>query len=46
MAQVVLKDETIEKIEKITGKKFTRGADCLINEVITILQRGEQNDNR
>jgi len=45
MAQIVVKDETIDKIEKITGKKFTRGGDRLINEVIDILERSRQNGN-
>ena len=40
MTQVIVKDRTIERIEKITGKKFIRGGDRLINEVIDILQRG------
>ena len=39
MTQVIVKDRTIERIEKITGKKFIRGDDRLINEVIDILQR-------
>ena len=39
MAQIVVKDQTIDRIEKISGKKFTRGGDRLINEVIDILQR-------
>lgn len=39
MTQVIVKDRMIERIEKITGKKFIRGGDHLINEVIDILQR-------
>ena len=38
MSQVILKDQTIERIKKITGKKFIRGGDRLINETIDILQ--------
>jgi len=38
MTQVIIKDRTIERIEKITGKKFIRGGDRLINEVIDKLE--------
>jgi len=34
MAQIFLRDATIDRIEAITGKKFTRGGDRLINEMI------------
>ena len=39
MTQVIIKNRTIERIEKITGKKFIRGGDRLINEVMDILQK-------
>lgn len=45
MAQVIVKDQTINRIESITGKKFTRGGDRLINEMIDILQ-GEKSNVR
>lgn len=38
MTQIVVKDETIERLEKISGKKFSRGGDRLINEVINKLE--------
>jgi len=38
MTQIIIKDRTIERIEKITGKKFIRGGDRLINETIDLLQ--------
>jgi len=38
MAQLLVKDRTIDRIEKITGKKITRGDDRLINEAIDILE--------
>jgi len=44
MAQVKIKDATIERIELITRKKFTRGADRLINEAIDILQGEQEHD--
>ena len=39
MTQTIIKDQTIERIEKITGKKFIRGGDKLINEVIDKLEQ-------
>ena len=39
MTQTIIKDQTIERIEKITGKKFIRGGDKLINEVIDKLEK-------
>ena len=38
LTQTIIKDQTIERIEQITGKKFIRGGDRLINEAIDILQ--------
>lgn len=38
MAQLLVKNNTIDRIEKITGKKITRGGDRLINEAIDILE--------
>ncbi len=45
MAQIHIKDQTIDRIEKITRKKFTRGGDRLINEVIDILEMRKNNEN-
>lgn len=42
--QVQLSDQTIERIEAITGKKFTRGADKMINEVIDTAEGLDPND--
>lgn len=39
MAQIQIKDQTIDRLEKITRKKFTRGGDRLINEAMDILER-------
>jgi len=39
MTQLVIKNQTIERIEKITGKKIIRGGDRLINEALDILER-------
>jgi len=39
MAQIKVSDRTIDRIEAITGRKFTRGGDRLINEMIDLLQR-------
>jgi hypothetical protein len=39
MAQIHIRDQTINRIEAITGKKFTRGGDRLINEAIDILEK-------
>jgi len=38
MAQIKVTDRTIDRIEEITGRKFTRGGDRLINEMIDLLQ--------
>jgi len=38
MTQLVVKTETIERIERITGKKLLRGGDKMINEAIDILE--------
>ena len=38
MTQIKISDSTIDRIESITGKKFIRGGDRLINEMIDILQ--------
>jgi len=38
MAQIKVSDKTIDRIEEITGRKFTRGGDRLINEMIDLLQ--------
>lgn len=42
MAQIHITDQTIDRIEKITKKKFTRGGNRLINEAIDILEGKEQ----
>ena len=41
MAQIVIKNSTIDRIEKITGKKLLRGGDKMINEAIDILEGGK-----
>ena len=38
MAQVIIKDKTIDRIEAITTKKFIRGGDRLINEALDLLE--------
>jgi hypothetical protein len=45
MAQIVITNETIERLESISGKKFSRGGDRLINEAIDILQRKVEEKN-
>ncbi|HJW19789.1 MAG TPA: hypothetical protein VJ571_04455 [Candidatus Nitrosotalea sp.] len=44
MAQIYIRDETIDRIEKITGKKFTRGGDKLINAAFDLLERENSRD--
>ena len=41
MTQIIMKNQTIERIERITGKKFIRGGDRLINEALDKLQAGD-----
>jgi len=43
MTQIVIQNSTIDRIEKITGKKLLRGGDKMINEAIDILE-GEKSD--
>jgi len=38
MTQIVIKDRTIERLERISGKKFCRGGDRLINEALDNLE--------
>ena len=38
MTQIVISYSTIDRIEKITGKKLLRGGDKLINEALNILE--------
>ncbi len=38
MAQILIRDSTIDRIEKITGKKLLRGGDKMINEALNILE--------
>ena len=38
MAQIVIRNSTIDRIEKITGKKLLRGGDKMINEAMDILE--------
>ena len=38
MTQIVIQNSTIDRIERITGKKLLRGGDKLINEAIDILE--------
>ena len=40
MPQIVIRNSTIDRIEKITGKKLLRGGDKMINEAIDILESG------
>ena len=42
MTQIIMKIPTMERIERITGKKFIRGGDRLINEALDKLQGGKQ----
>ena len=42
--QIQLADQTVERIEAVTGKKFSRGGDKLINEVLNIAE-GLEPDN-
>lgn len=39
VVQANLKDETLERIEKISGKRITKGVDRLINECIDKLEQ-------
>jgi len=39
MTQIVISYSTIDRIEKITGKKLLRGGDKLINEALNILEK-------
>ncbi len=41
MAQIVVKDDTISRIEIIIGRRFSRGGDKCINELIDVLQGGK-----
>jgi len=41
MTQLVIRYSTIDRIEKITGKKILRGGDKLINEALDILEGGK-----
>ena len=43
MTQLVIKDSTLDRIEKITGKKIIRGGDKLINEALDILEENKEN---
>ena len=45
MTQLVVRYSTIDRIEKITGKKITKGGDKLINETLDILERTNQEDD-
>jgi len=38
MAQIILQNSTIDRIEKITGKKLLRGGDKMINEALNLLE--------
>jgi len=44
--QIKLADTTVERIEALTGKRFTRGGDKLVNEIINIAEGREPNDRR
>ena len=41
MSQIKIHDSTIDRIEKITGKKTLRGIDKSINDAFDILQKQE-----
>lgn len=45
VVQLVVHYSTIDRIEKITGKKITKGGDKLINEALDILERANQEDD-
>ena len=36
--QLRMKEETIDRIESITGKRITKGGDKLVNEALTKLE--------
>lgn len=38
MSKIYLHDSTIDRLEKITGKKALRGLDKTVNEALDILQ--------
>jgi len=38
MTQIILQNSTIDRIEKITGKKLLRGGDKMINEALNLLE--------
>lgn len=39
MTQLVIRIETIQRVEKITGKHIIRGGDKIINEALDILEK-------
>lgn len=39
MSQIKVSFETIERLEKITGKHIIRGGDKIINEALDILEK-------
>lgn len=38
MAQTIIKDETIKRIERVIGRRFFRGGDRAINEALDKMQ--------
>lgn len=42
MPQIIIQNSTIERIERITGKKLLRGGDKMINEALTILEENHE----
>ena len=44
MTQLVVKFETIQRLEKITGKHIIRGGDKIINEALDILEDGRRSE--
>lgn len=43
--QLVIKDDTVERIEAVTGKRISRGGDKLVNEVLNMAEGKEPDDN-
>ena len=44
MTQLVVKLETIQRLEKITGKHILRGGDKIINEALDILEEIQRSE--
>ena len=46
MPQLVIKIETIRRVEEITGKHIIRGGDKIINEALDILEKKVEDGKR